>query len=372
MKIFAGISEKIRTHKIISSIAFGLILAGLCCAGWFGWREYQYRQTSVFALEKLKEALNPPNAAALAKMADFTSLGEDMARAARTNFPFFMAGPDQERKISHNIQAALLKRFLEPEKGSMFAEDDSPEVKLQKPLSLFPPDFISQLLSSLAVRDTGDGTALLTAAIKHPQLDHTFTLAMEMRKAAQGWKITHLANANALGGELREAMLGRHAALRNVFVDKNAQLTKAMNQILPVQSCSADAGTLSDGKTTILMVHAIARNRGDTQINNFNLDTTIRGRSGQVLLRRFLNAAKPVGPGEDFDHRWSFELESGSALAQALLRDGPLQCQASWQTLSLNNGKVLHMAEIPNPDRKCAIEGHDHPDGFCQNPVFQP
>ncbi|MBD5553305.1 MAG: translation initiation factor IF-2 [Desulfovibrio sp.] len=371
MKLFSNLGAKIKAHKLISAIA-ALALATAIGAGcWFGWQQYQYRQTSAFALEKLKQALSPPDAAAIAKLTDFTSLGADLAKAAATSFPFFLQGPDQERNLSHTIQTALLKRFLEPEKGSMFPDDETPEAKLQKPLSLFPPDFIAQAVAGLAVRESGPGTALVTTSIKHPQLERTFTLAMEMRKTAAGWKLTHVANANELAAQLREAMLNRHIALRNVFLDKNAQLAKTMNQLLPVQSCTADAGALSDGKTTVLIVHALARNRGDVQINNFNLDATIVGHSGRVLAHRFLNAAKPVAPGEDFNHRWSMELETASPLGQALLRDGPLQCRASWQTLSLNNGRVLHIAEVPNPDRACAIEGHNHPDGFCLSPVFQ-
>lgn len=372
MKFVYGIFSKMAEHKVWAAIAILILVAGLCAGGWYGWQQYQYRQTSAFSLEKLKQALTPPDTAALAHLVDFNSLGSDLGKAASESFPFFMAGQDQERSINHALQTGLLKKLMDPEsKGSMFPEDASEEAKLQKPLVLLPPDFISQLLASLTVRDSEPGAALVSAKINHEQLGKTFTLVMTMQKTAHGWRIKHLVNADELSKRLHEAMLERHVALRKVFEEKNAATTKAMNNVLPLQSCTAHAGTLSDGKTTILVIQALARNKGDVQINNFNLDATISGRSGKPLVRRYLNAAKPVAPGEDFNHRWSMELESTSPLARELLGDGPLQCAGAWQTLSLNNGKVLHVVETPNPDRPCGEAGHNHPEGFCFAPIFQ-
>lgn len=372
MKLLSGLKEKMATHKLLAAIAGIVLLAALGAGGWHGWQQYQYRQSSAYALERLKQALAPPDPAALTHLVDFNSLGKDLSRAVSDSFPFFLAGQDQERAINHALQAGLLKKLMGPEsKGPMFPEDASEQAKLQKPLELLPPDFISQLLATLAVRETEPGAALVSAKIEHPQLNKPFTLVLDMQKTARGWQIRRLVNAQELARQLRDAMLERHAALRKVFEDKNAATTRVMNNALPLQSCTANAGTLSDGKTTILIIHALARNKGDVQINNFNLDATITGRSGKPLLHRYLNAAKPVASGEDFNHRWSMELESASPLARELLANGPLHCQATWQTLSLNNGQVLHIVETPNPDRACALPGHTHPEGFCLSPIFQ-
>lgn len=372
MKFLSGLWAKISAHKLISVIVGVLLIAGLAAGGWYGWKQYQYRQTSQYALEALKKSLLPADPASLAHLVDFNAVGKDLAKAVREEFPFYLAGNDQEREINHTLQKALLKRFMEPDSnGPMFPEDASDQAKLQKQLVMFPPDFIGQLLATLSVRDTEPNGALVSAKIDHPQLDKSYTLVMSMEKTPHGWQIKRLVNARELAAQVKSAMLERHSALRKVFEDKNAATLKVMNAALPLQSCTANAGTLSDGKTTLLVIHALARNNCDVQVNNFNLDTTIRGRSGQVLLRRYLNTAKPVGPGEDFNHRWSMELESSSPLARSLLSDGPLQCSAVWQTLSLNNGKVLHIVETPNPDRPCSEPGHDHPDGFCKNAIFQ-
>lgn len=367
-----GLGEKIRTHKLISAIVLIMVLAGIGYGCYYGWQQYQYRRTSAYALEKFRQALAPPDSAALANIIDFNSLGADLAKAVKEQFPFFKQGADQEREINRLLQTALLQRFMEPEsKGSQFPEDQSEEAQLRKNLRLLPQDFIDQFLSNLSLTQTDEDNALLLSKINHPQLNQPFTLILSMKKGPQGWRIGHLVNSRELAVQLRKAMLERYAALRNFYVEKNAQTTKKMDQLIPVQSCTADAGMLSDGKTALLIVHALARNKGDVQVNNFNLDTTIKGRSGQTIIHRFLNAAKPVGPGEDFSHRWSFELDPADSHTRALLQDGPLQCSGVWHTLALNNGQVWQIVDVPNPDIACNKPGHDHPQGFCLLPVFQ-
>lgn len=192
-----------------------------------------------------------------------------------------------------------------------------------------------------------------------------------MEKGPQGWIIKHLENADALARQLREALLRHYAALREVYLAKNEETAKEMNDAIDLQGCTADAGMLSDGKTFVLIVRALAQNKGKMQVNNVNLDTTITGKSGHVLLRRFLNNAEPIDPGEKFDHRWHFELDNNPDLARALLQDSPLHCTAKWQTVTLNNGKVLHISEVPNPEAACAKPNHNHPAAFCDLPVFQ-
>lgn len=373
LKIFSGLMEKAKAHKLIALAVCVALLCGLACGGWFGWQEYERRQTAAFAIEKMKQALVPVgNANALAHMVNMGALGRELAQAVSESFPFYLAGADQQREIGHRLQNGLLKRLQEVEKsGSMFPDDASERAKLEKPFELLPPDFITQIASSLQVRQTDSHNALLTAKVAHPQLDQTFTLMMEMRKTPEGWVAQRLLNARELVAQLRAALITRHIALRNVVESKNAATAKQMNERMPIMSCSADAGALSDGKTVVLIIHAIARNRGDAAVNNFNLDATVTGRNGQPILHRYLNAAKPVAPGEDFNHRWSVEMDRSNPVAAELLRAGPLQCRASWQTLSLGKPLVLHIEEVPNPDIPCEVPGHNHPQGFCVMPLFK-
>lgn len=370
LNILSGLGAKIAAHKKLSVAILFLLLIGLAAAGWYGFKEYQYRQSSLYAMERIKKALMPPDPNELAHLVDFNAISQELAQAIRKNFPFYMEGPDQERSIRNRLQAALLKHFLNKEDAKAAPLPDSEEQLLALPVKLLPADFVPQLLASMSLLENGTDTAHIGAKVENPLLKKTFPLIFSMRKTGEGWKISHLANADELVSQINTALLDRHARLRTVYEDKNDKTAKRMEQLLPILSCSADAGLLSDGKTLLMVVQLIARNRGNVQINNFNVDASISGRGGREITQRFLNVAKPIAPGEDFNHRWNFELEAGSPLGKAILAGRPLQCKASWQTLGLNNSEVLHILEVPNPDRECHIDGHNHPDGFCTTPLF--
>lgn len=368
----SSLSSWFGAHKALGFIIIIIFCGVLAAGGWYGWIQYQYRQTSEYALEKIKAALSPPQAEELARLVDFNSVTAALAEAISKDFSFYQAGPDQRRNIGNILQTALLARFMKNEEPSKAQnQEENEEKELQKPLIILPPDFATQLANTLALRETGPDSALLSAKIQNPQLNQTFILIFGMRKTAAGWQVQSLANAKELVSQLRNLMLKRHNRLREVYEEKNAATNKKMRELLPIQACAANAGLLSDGKTLLMVVQVIARNLGDVQVNNFTVDTSIIGHNGQLVEHRYLNAAKPVGPGEDFNHRWNFELDSQSPLAQRILMGIPLQCEASWQTLGLGNSQVWHIVEVPNQNRACLLEGHDHPEGFCLMPLFQ-
>ncbi|MDE5831787.1 MAG: translation initiation factor IF-2 [Desulfovibrio sp.] len=366
----ANLREKAAAHKIIAALILAVLLCGVAYGCYFGWQQYLYRQTAVYAGEKIKATLAPPDPAKLARFVDFRRTSADLAREVARAFPFYKAGADQERNIGHLLQTVFLNR-LSAKNDKTPAWPMEEEELLKKDLELLPPDFIEQIVKTMHIRQEGENVAYLSAKVENPMLGQAFPLIFYMERSSSGWRIVRLANAAELVAALREAMLKRHARYRALFADKNAATRKTMDQLLPVQSCSVDAGLMSDGKTLLMVVRAIARNKGDVQINNFNLDAAITGRNGSTVMRRFLNAAKPVAPGEDFDHRWNFELEANSPEARRILANGPLRCQATWQTLSLNNGRVLHIVEEPYPDASCRLDGHNHPEGFCLTPLFR-
>lgn len=367
----SSFSEKIRSHKKIFLGILVLLLGALCAGGYYGWTVWQYRQTPAYAVERLTRALNPPDRDALVKLVDFGSVSRDLAGAIADIFPFAMAGENQERDIGNALQTAFLNNIS----GAPLPryEPEGNEAKdLQKPLVILPPDFTEQLAKTLSMRENGPDAAILTAKISNPQLGRPIPLIFNLRKAENGWVVRNFLNAKEVVAQIRQELLRRHARLREVYEEKNASTRKKMETLLPILSCSANGGVLSSGKEYILVVHVLARNRGDLQVNNFSVDVSITGKSGNVIERRYLNAAKSVAPGEDFDHRWSFELDSQGKLAQELMAQTPLKCEAAWQTLGLSNSQVWHIEETPNPDRACLLPGHSHPEGFCLLPIFLP
>ncbi len=56
----SGLAAKARAHKLVTLLVVLLLAGALGAGGYFGWRTWQYRQTSEYAVEQLKAALTPP------------------------------------------------------------------------------------------------------------------------------------------------------------------------------------------------------------------------------------------------------------------------------------------------------------------------
>lgn len=363
------LSSFFRTHVI--ALAVALLAAALAVGGWYGWRYYQYRQSLDFAYARFQDALQPPSPEKLALLVDFDTLSGELAQALAKAFPFFKKGPDQIRDLKNTIQTGLLKKLLSKEdpKPGGEAETD-PKKLLQQPLSLFPADFLHQFLSGLGMQHAQGGTALISTSIRHPLLNRTFPVILRMENGPGGWMIRNLLNADELVGQFRQALVTRIAARRDLFMDKNKSIRRRMDATLPVQSCIAGAGLLSDGKTLLLVAHVLARNTSSVTVKNTDLEALFTGPDGKMLLQRFLNAAVPVAPGEDFDHRWTIELDGQSPLGQSVLAAKEISCAAKWKTMTLSSGEVLHIADIPPAMKECDKAGHNHPVGLCLSPIF--
>lgn len=367
----SNFKEKFKNHKKMALAGVVLLLCLLGAGGYYGWTVWEYRQSPACAVEKLTRALNPPDRDALVKLVDFGNVSHDLANAIAGVFPFVMAGKNQERDIGNALQSA----FLRAVSGGTLPryEPEGDEAKdLQKPLVILPPDFTEQIAKNLTMRENSPDAVILATKVNNPQLGQAIPLIFNMRKGGNGWVVRNFLNAKEVAEQVRKALLQRHARLREVYEEKNNNTRKKMDALLPILSCSADGGLLSNGKLYILVVHLLARNRGDLQASNFSVDVSITGKNGKVVERRYLNAAMPVAPGEDFDHRWSFELDSQGKLAQELMAQTPLKCEAAWQTLGVSNSQVWHIEAVPNPDKACLLEGHSHPEGFCLLPIFLP
>lgn len=369
MKIFSVPRSWCATHHGLAICVAIVLIAALGTGGYYFYRNWQYRQTSEYAFERLQKALSPPDPHELAALVDFRGVGDDLATSIAAAFPFYQAGDDQLQNVSHKVQAAILARLQSSEPVAT-EPALSEEEALQKPLVALPRDMARQLLDSMQIRQEGN-LAYVTARLENPLLSRPFTIVFSMEKGASGWKIRHIVNAKNLGAEMRAALLERYLKQRDVSLRRNALIAKKMDQQLPIVSCTADAGPLSDGKTVLMVVHVMARNHGEHRVNNYTLDVDLTGRNGAQITQRRLNAAFPVSPGEDFDHRWTFDLEANGDLARRVMANLPLQCKASWRTMGVDNGEVLHILDLDHPEVRCPVIGHDHPDGFCEIPIFK-
>ena len=182
LPLLSTLAALAREHVLALTVA--LLVAALAAGGFYGWRYYQYRQSSEYAFVRLQAALSPPKPEELALRVDFNTLSGHLAAAVARNFAFFKQGPDQIRSLKDIIQTGLLKKFLskeEPAKGRV-EKEENPEKLLQQPLTLLPPDFLTQFIANLGMRPAENGTVLLSSSIRHPLLNQTFPLVLSMEK----------------------------------------------------------------------------------------------------------------------------------------------------------------------------------------------
>lgn len=355
------------TGRVARVIALVLLLCAAAGAGFYGWRYYAYRQGPQYAFEQLRQALHPAQPEKLAKLVDFYAITASLATATREAFPFLKQGEDQDWEIGRHLETSLLGRFLNGEKGKV--PEKKSEEGGEEPLAVLPPDFVSQLASSLTLKSVDEGSALLQARIRHPQLEKDYPLLFRMSRGADGWHVRELVNARELPARFGEDARRRQAAILQKTVDKNAATAARMNEIMPIESCQAQAGLLSDGRTLLVMVYLRARNQSDVNVNNMTLSSELRGERGP-LLHRHLNLARQVKPGENFEHRFSIELDARSPEGRAALLASRLGCRAAWRSMGLGNSQVLHVSDNPDPAAMCAAHGGEHPEVLCSLPFF--
>lgn len=335
----------VRQH--ILAVAAGASIIIVVVLIFSGWRYYQFRQSSLYAYEELREALKSAATKHIAEAVDFNALSRQLATSLAQSYPFLKAGPNQERQISDMIQTALLRQLRSKQEAAK--EEPDLKTRLKTQIYALPPDFLDQLSKTISLQTSNENTALLTAKIRHPLLDETFPLILRMDKGPEGWVVRSLVNGPELTRQFREAQVERMRGQRQIILDKNAQIERRIKDIFPIQSCSIDAGLISDDSTLLVVINVLARDTGTVGVNNMNLFVDISDASGNLLLSRHLNAVQPVRPGEDFKRSWTIELNGRSELGRRLLQGLPLKCKATWKTIGLDNGEVLHISEAPEP-----------------------
>ena len=339
----ASLVAFIRKHTFVLAAILLVILAAV--GGYSGWRHYQYRQTAEFAFSQIKGALHPANPAELARHVDFGAVTKHLVKAIVQHYPALKQGPNQLRDLGDMVQVGLLKQARAKEEP---AKEETDEVaRLKTPLYVFPPTFFTQLWESMTLQNPTETTAFIAAKVRHPVLNKEFSLLLRMDKTADGWRVDDFVNADDVVRQFREYQMERMIAQRKIILDKNANIKKRMEEILPIQSCTVSAGLISDGQTLLVVVTVKGKNNGTAMIGSVDLSAQICAPNGTELMHRFLNAIQPTAAGETFERSWTIELDGESELGKALLSARKLSCEASWKTLGLGSGEVLHFTVAP-------------------------
>ncbi len=352
-------------------ILLGTVLAVLLAlATVFGVRYYQFRQSPQYAYGTFQAALATANIEKLAHLVDFRTITQHLADETIKTFPFFLAGPDQQGKISNLYQAQILKILRQKPEGNDDGLINDPVVLLQKPLYVLPPDIVPQLVRNMALRNVDSTSQMITTSFEHPLLKRSFPVVLGLTKSSDGWIIRDYLNAHDTLTSFRAILEERLRAQRHLLVLKSKKIQQEMEKTMEIQSCECQAGLISDKRTLLIVVHILARNKTGLTVKNVNATTRITNAKGETLLERQLNAVDPTGPSEDFSHRWTIELDGTSDEGKAILAAGPLSCKPTWRTLTLSNSRVFHTEPLPEQLARCTKHEDSHPEGLCTMEVF--
>lgn len=351
-----------------------LILLVVCVAVAFGVFKghaiWQHRKSAPYAFEQLQKALQEGNTEILAKGVDFRHIFDQLGEATAATYPFFMAGEHQKKDISYLYQTTMLQLLkTKPEDPPKKGE---PDEELFKPVIVLPHDFMAQIMAGLTMRVTDAGSAIITTSVHHEQLNRDFPIILNFARQNGHWVINDLLNAKELVRMFNEQLNARYTEQGKKLNTNNVATLKEMNEILPIESCTATAGLLADQRTMLIAVHLLARNKYNIAVNNMNVRAVLSDSNGHELLRRYLNAVQPTQPGEDFTRQWIIELDGNGDEGQKVRAAGALTCTPEWRALGLNTSRVLHTNDIVNPADPCEKHDRSHPAALCNEAMFKP
>ncbi len=345
----AALLRALLTHKKVLIALAIITMLGVCCAGGvYGWRTWQHRQTPDYAVEKFRAALQPLNLDMLARMVDFNALTGTLARAIMEQEPPTDHPSLRLAVVQRELQAGLWKSLTEGADKSRSQKKEKDKGKHKDKVDLsspLPADFAAQVADNMRFTPRM-GMPLLQSSFRHPaEAEPVPLLLLLQRNAAGAWQVGELLNARELLRRLTDARQRQAATDMAAFQKKNEDIARSMRQ-LDIQHCEASATLLSDRTTLLVMVSLLARNKNDQSVNSANARVELRDAAGKKILERYLNTAKLVRPGEDFDYHWTLELDAHSAEGTQVRAAKKLQCEATWNSMLLENGKLLYLRSV--------------------------
>lgn len=337
MKIFRKLPVESllkRGKKILIGAMLAIIVAG--CAFW-GWQHYQFKQSPQKALQDITQALQKGNREQLAMLINFRTLSENFARQILQSYPAAVSLPPLEI-LAENVQQRILDNFVKAEESKKGVKPNP-----YAPLNPMPADTIVQIGTSLEMQQADARFALVRAIVDYPRAEKKFTLIFQMeKKESLGWQLTKIVNTPELVQSFILAEQSIEQQKTNALAAKNAEQQQRMDKQMLVNSCTAVAGMLSDGKTALLTIEVLTRNPGPHAVLNFNLEASLNGKKHPGNAQKFLlNLAKRTLQGENLHHTWNITLDPQKPDHQYLLAEKTLQCTARFNNMGLSSGEVL-------------------------------
>ena len=318
----------------------------LAVGGAYGWKVYTHRQSPEYALEKINQALLTGKRGELAALVNFRSLALDFAQAIYDQRPQTPRNAEGEAGIllmADQVQLALFKALEQ-------IKDDKPvKIPPEAPLAPLPQDFLAQIAGKLRIHSRQDDLTFVRAEVDYGRAQKKFPILLLMELREDGWRITRLANARDMVALFVDGEKLLQTQREDALAEKNADEQIRMDAQFQVNSCTAAITPLSNSKTVLLTIQIMGHNRGEHSIHNMNLIATLTlpAAAGQPAqsLRRHVNLARKVSPGENLTHTYNVELDPANPEDARIIKAPRLQCQVRNRAMTLSSGAVLHIRD---------------------------
>ncbi|MEG2171929.1 MAG: DUF2939 domain-containing protein [Desulfovibrionaceae bacterium] len=327
----------LKEHK--KKILILLFVSILTIFAILAWRHYHFKQSPQKTLQDISQALQKGNRPALAMLVDFRTLSESFAQQILQNAPPDSHLPTLEI-LAETVQQRIFDSFTKVEE-----KKDAPKPLSSAPLDPLPADAMPQISTSLHLEQANASLVLARATVDYPRAEKKFILIFQLeKKPSTGWQLTKIVNAAELVNSflLSQQSIDKQKAI--ALAEKNAQQQKRMHAQLVVNSCTAVAGMLSDGKTALLNVEILAQNPGPHGVMNFNVEVQLTGKKHPSTPHSFLlNLAKHTLQGETLTQTWNITLDLQKPEHVYLLAEKNLQCSTRFNNMVLSSGEVLFL-----------------------------
>ncbi len=328
----------------------GLTLAlALAGGGWFGWQKYTHSQSPEYFLDQLNAAMAAKDLESLARLVDFRSLSEDMAkRILAQPMPSEYSTPKQTEipLLAEELQTFFLENIKDPK--------DAPTEEIEEnsldPLEPLPVDFISQIINNKFTLETRmDNGAIASVKLHYPRFKLDLPFYFYLKEVPE-WRVIRVANAENLLKKYITEDSTIEAGRKQVYKKQREQDRKRIEKQFMVEGCTAFIHQPRGQKVPLLMVRVEGYNKGPFTIRNMIFDTTINveNHDAELSFKQRINTAARLTVGTNLEDSYTLELETESREAKILLGAEKVTCSAKVFFMTLDNGAMLHLEEDEN------------------------
>lgn len=322
-----------RAHpkKVLCAAGVSILLIG----GYVVYAQWQDRQqrTLEFAVSQINLALATKDMALLERFVEFDPLSKSFAAVMNKNAELAkladvadiigvdLVSEGREGKVHELVMSVFAQKEGDKEKketGSApppsqkfldFLEYSGPVLENLRGPSVFPADFIAQLLQKpFAIQGKEGNWGILSTTINHPVAGYTVPLRLLACNTPEGWRVREVANAAELV-TLQARSLKKYADYReSVFHSFNARIREVMNAHCFIVLCDVVVNGIQPEESTVkLIVNLEGTNIGNHGLLSAGIRVELYDDQGHFLHEFPIGINNKIPTGASFRQHWNLE-----------------------------------------------------------------